>query len=301
VPELIDNPSQAGPSKPGPDEIGPAKPEMEVVDLRNNDEFRTRPMRLHEVAKAVAGMQRLTHVFAKSPSDILQELVEVSVEMCGADSAGITLEEETGEGETQFRWIATAGKYGAFLGAVLPRAYSPCGTCLDRGGPQLFRVSKAYLDMIGVEAPPVTDGLLIPWQVDGARGTIWVLAHGPWELFDSEDYHLLQSLADIAAIGVRHQRDRAEQLRQAAAEATAALANDLAHQINNPLQSLVLTIFLAEKESADNKLLIHKAMEDLNRLTGLVKQLLNIHRGAAAAPPSEYPETENRSGPRWST
>jgi hypothetical protein len=101
----------------------------------------------------------------------LQELVEVAVDICGADSAGISLEEPTGEKDSQFRWIATAGEYLPYLGAVLPRSYSPCGTCLERDQPQLFRVSKAYLDMIGVEGPPVTDGILIPWQVDETRGT----------------------------------------------------------------------------------------------------------------------------------
>jgi hypothetical protein len=143
--------------------------EMQVVDLRNDGDFMARLIRPREMTIEISGIQRLANVFAQRPERILQELVGVSVQMCSADSSGVTIEETLGNGETQFRWIATAGKYADFLDAVLPRFYSPCGTCLDRGRPQLFRVPKPYLDLIGVDAPPVTDGILIPWEVDGTR------------------------------------------------------------------------------------------------------------------------------------
>jgi signal transduction histidine kinase len=250
--------------------------EMQVVDLRGDAEFMGRRIRPRDVGSEVVGLQRLARVFAQRPDRILQELVEVSVDVCDAHSAGITLEETLQDGETQFRWIAIAGKYGGFVGAVLPRAFSPCGTCLDRGGPQLFRVSKAYLDMIGVQAPPVTDGLLIPWQVDKTRGTIWVIAHGPFQCFDREDYRLLQSLSDFAAIAVRHQHQQEALMRQAAATAAAEMANSLAHQINNPLQGLMQTVFLASQDGANADVFANQAMEELKRLTELVRQLLEL-------------------------
>jgi hypothetical protein len=252
--------------------------EMQVVDLPEDAEFLSRQTRPHKMATEVSALQRLAHVFAERPDRILQELVEVSMEICGAASAGITLEEPLGESETQFRWIATAGKYEGFLGAVLPRSYSPCGTCLDRGQPQLFRVPRAYLDTIGVAAPPVTDGLLIPWQVDETRGTIWVLAHGPYQWFDREDYRVMRSLSDFAAIAVRHQRQQAELMRKAAAEAAAAMANELAHQINNPLQSLMQTAFLAAQGGEKAEVFEEQVMSDLIKLSELVKQLLSLPR-----------------------
>jgi GAF domain-containing protein len=250
--------------------------DMQVVDLCSDREFMTRQLHSRRAATEIGGMQRLAHVFAQRPDKILQELVEVSIDMCGADSAGITLEEPLHDGETQFRWIATAGKYENFLGAVLPRHYSPCGTCLDRAQPQLFRVPKAYLDMIGVDAPPVTDGLLIPWIAEGTRGTIWVIAHGPYQHFDREDYRLMQSLSDFAAIAVRHQRQQEILLRQATASAAAAMANDLAHQINNPLQGLMNTVFLAGQGGTNADVFAHQAMEDLIKLSDLVRKLLTL-------------------------
>lgn len=250
--------------------------EMQVVNLHTDGDFVSRTLRPRENDAEVSGMRRLANVFAKTPESILQELVEVSIDLCGAESAGITLEEEAIGGGVQFRWIATAGRYGAFVGAVLPHAYSPCGTCLDRGQPQLFRVPKEYLDMIGVAAPPVTDGLLIPWEVGMIRGTIWVLAHGSYQKFDLEDYRMMRSLSDFAAIAVRHQQQYDVALQQAAASAAAKLANQLAHQINNPLQCLVNTIYLTRQNGADTASYVEQATEDLARLSDLVRKLLNL-------------------------
>ena len=248
--------------------------DMQVVDLRGDSGFMSRPVRLRERAAEIGGIQRLAHVFAQRPERILQELVEVSMDICAADSAGITLEESVADGEFQFRWIATAGSYSGFLGAVLPRFYSPCGTCLDRGHPQLFRVPKAYLDMIGVEAPPVTDGILIPWEVDEMRGTLWVLAHRTFRQFDREDYLILESLSDFAAIAVRHEQRQERLIKLAKNAAAAAMANELAHQINNPLQGLMQTLFLAGQGGTNAEVFAHQALEDLTRLSQLVNKLL---------------------------
>lgn len=250
--------------------------DMQVADLCNDPGFMRRQIRPRDPSLEIAGMQRLAHIFAQRPERILQELVEVSVAICGADSAGISLEEPINGEETQFRWIATAGEYGGFFDSVLPRFYSPCGTCLDRGQPQLFRVPKAYLDMIGVDAPPVTDGILIPWKTEETLGTIWVLAHGPYVRFDREDYRLLQNLSDFAAIAVRHQQQQARLMEHTAAAAAAAMANELAHQINNPLQGLMQTVFLSGQGGTSANIFAHQAMEDLTRLSELVKKLLSL-------------------------
>jgi hypothetical protein len=64
------------------------KTEMQVVDLRSDDEFMTRQIRPRALATEISGIRRLADVFAQRSERILQELVEVSVDMCGADSAG---------------------------------------------------------------------------------------------------------------------------------------------------------------------------------------------------------------------
>jgi hypothetical protein len=224
------------------------------------------------------GLRRLTHAFVESPDTILQELVNAAVDLCGADSAGISMEREDKSDEHFYHWVATAGEYSRFLNATLPRNPSACGVCLDRGEPQLFRVSQRFFDLMGIEAPTVTDGILLPWQVDEMRGTIWIMAHARTEAFDGDDLHMMQVLADFAAAAVRHQRQQLILMKQATAAAVAAMTNELAHQINNPLQCLTNLVYLASEggSGGDAKALGKELSDHVQRLSVLVKKLLAL-------------------------
>ena len=226
---------------------------LEVLDLDTHTEFTARRMHTRDVALQMEGLRRLTHSFVQSPDTILQELVNAAVELCGADSAGISLETEEKSDANYYHWVATAGQYNGFLNAVLPRYPSACGICLERGKPQLFRVRQRFFDIMGIDAPLVTDGILLPWQVEETRGTIFIMAHGRTAAFDKDDGQMMRVLADFAAMAVRHQRQQHALLQQAKAAAAAEMANRLAHQINNPLQSLMQVAYLAaEGESGQS-------------------------------------------------
>src|ERR1700735_324263 len=218
---------------------------LEVLDLRTDAVFATRSLHTRDIGMQMAGLQRLSRAMLESPETILQELVNAAVDLCGADSAGISIEQEERTETNFYKWVATAGNYANFLNAMLPRYPSACGICLERGRPQLFRVSQRFFDLMGVEAPTVTDGLLLPWEVDGTRGTIFIMAHGRTEAFDQSDCRMMQVLADFAAMGVRQQGQQKRLLEQESAAAAAAMANDLAHRINNPLQRLTNLLYLA--------------------------------------------------------
>jgi hypothetical protein len=249
---------------------------LEVIDLLSDSQFATRKLHDRNVSLQMAGLQRLCHAFVEDPESILQELVKAAVELCGADSAGISIEREDGTEKEFYHWIATAGVYSDFLNAILPRYPSACGVCLELGRPQLFRVSKRFFEILGVEAPLVTDGLLLPWQVDGTRGTVFIMAHERDQAFDADDLRMMQMLADFAAMGFRHQRQQKKLIEQERAAAAAAMANQLAHQINNPLQSLTNVVYLAAQGQAgeDAKTLGNSLAADVERLSGLVNQLL---------------------------
>jgi GAF domain len=253
---------------------------LEVSDLWSNPEFGARRLHLRDAARQMHGMQRIAHAFVESPETILQELVNAAVELCDADSAGISLEidKEHRSDTNYFQWVATAGDYGRFLNATLPRVPSACGTCLERGQPQLFRVTQRFFDLMGIEAPTVTDGLLLPWRVDEMRGTIWIMAHERAEAFDSGDCRMMQVLADFSAMAVRHERQQRTLMNQASAAAAAAMANDLAHQINNPLQSLTNLVYLAaeSKSGSDAKALAAELSDHIQRLSMLVNKLLAL-------------------------
>lgn len=248
---------------------------MELHDLQEDADFARRHLHMRNSLRQVEALRRLARTFANTPENILQELVDIAMELCGADSTGISLEEENAIGESVFRWVATAGKFSQFANGGTPRFYSPCGTCLDRGAAQLFRVTQPYYDTLGIEAEPVTDGMLIPWQTGDVRGTIWVVAHESTEAFDIEDYRVLECLADFSAIAVRHLNDQRLLLDQATVTATAALANELAHQINNPLQSLTNTVYLLAEGGEAAPVYAEQATAELAILSSLVKRLLS--------------------------
>jgi hypothetical protein len=251
---------------------------LEVVDIMTDVKFRARKLHVRDASMQMGALQRLGRAFVEQPETILQELVKAAVDVCGADSSGISIEREDRTDKDFYHWVATAGSYSGFLNSVLPRYPSACGVCLERGRPQLFRVSRRFFDILGVEAPLVTDGILLPWEVDGMRGTIFVMAHGRDEAFDSGDVRIMQMLADFAAMGFRQIRQQERLLKQERTAAAAAMANELAHKINNPLQSITNVVYLAAASGPDSdvKALATDLQDDVRRLSELVRELLAL-------------------------
>ena len=251
---------------------------LEVIDIGNDAAYIARKLHVRDTAERMSGLQQLGRAFVEHPNTILQELVNAAVELCGADSAGISVERDNATDSNFYHWVATAGEYSGFLNAILPRYPSACGICLERGRPQLFRVSQRFFDILGVTAPPVTDGVLLPWEVDGTRGTIFVMSHTQREAFDTQDVAFLEMLADFAALGVRQQRQQKVLMEQAKIAAAAAVANNLAHQINNPLQSLTNMVYLAAhgEVEEDSRMLGRRMSIEVDRLSALVGKLLTV-------------------------
>jgi len=251
---------------------------LEVLDLRSDPAFAARKLHTRDIGLQMEGLQRVSRALLETPETVLQELVRAAVELCGADSAGISIEKEDGSDEEFYHWIATAGEYSGFLNAILPREPSACGLCLERGHPQHFTVSKKFFDILGVEAPLVTDGILLPWRTEDTRGTIFVMAHGRTEAFDENDTRLMTMLADFAAMGYRQQKQQARLISQERAAAAAQMANRLAHEINNPLQSMTNSAYLVAEGSpdCDSKALGQELSKDIHRLSDLVSELLSL-------------------------
>jgi len=254
-------------------ETGPSDTGMSLRDLLSDPGFPLRAKKPRQPNAESVALRRLWRAFTLNPESLLQDLVNIAVEFCGADSAGISLEEPDNK---TFKWIVVAGSFAPYLGGRTPRNYSPCGTCLDSGRAQLYCVTKPYYDHLGVTAEPIIDGMLIPWSSELLRGTLWSVSHSSENAFCSEDYELLRSLADFASLILQHQHQE-KLLREAACNRSMAeMAHKLAHRINNPLQSLTNTIFLARqgKENIDEHLI--QAETDLKRLAQQVAILLNV-------------------------
>ncbi|HEY1902559.1 MAG TPA: GAF domain-containing protein [Terracidiphilus sp.] len=221
---------------------------------------------------------RLATLFREQSEVILKGLCEIAVEFCGADSAGVSLEELEDESNPRFRWIAVAGSFEKYLNGTTPRNHSPCGTCLTSGRPQHYTVSQPYYDFLGVVAEPILDGLLIPWESDLMRGTLWAVSHRSAYSFNISDYSLLKGLADFVSMAVQNQAQQ-RALRSAEREAgRSARADELAHAINNPLQCVTNSLYLARQGRDDLAHHLDQASQDLKRVSDIVSELLTLRR-----------------------
>lgn len=251
---------------------------MQVLDLSADQSFRSRRLHDRNAVQQLAALRHLAQAFVEYPESILQELVTAAVDLCGADSAGISIIRPNATDDHFYEWVASAGMYSGFLNALLPKYPSACGITLERGTPQHFRVFPLFFEILGVSAPPVTDGLLLPWSVDGTRGTIFIMAHDRDEAFDAQDVELMTLLADFTAMGMRQRAQHREVISHAGVVGAADMAHGLAHQINNPLQAITNHLYLAMDEEPDSgeHRLAKKLEPDFRRLSEIAKRFLEL-------------------------
>lgn len=178
-------------------QLKPAVPLDSVVTTAELSRRRARPPDYEAENRALVSlMQEL----ANPSGNVLQKLAETVLDLCEAQSAGISILEEE-NGRKIFRWHATAGQWSGFLGATMPREISPCGTVLDRNAPILFSHPERHFPFPPEISPPIDEVLLVPFHVAGEPvGTIWVIAHDEGRKFDREDERLITSLGKFAAI-----------------------------------------------------------------------------------------------------
>jgi hypothetical protein len=250
---------------------------LEVIDLEDCPSFSARPRRPSNPAARATLVERLARTILEDSESILQWLADSALEMCGADSAGISIERERESGadfvstNVGFQWIATSGQYRRWIDVVIPRRPSACEICLDRGRPQLYRVSTTFLNSIGVDAVNVTDGLMVPWRSKARCGTIWVLAHGRTEAFDQSNLDILELLASFAALSVTRQDHRKQRDYESALLAASGVIKLLALRIHGPLEKMSDLVFTAlngrwEADAADLAEHIAHPLEVLNEL-----------------------------------
>jgi signal transduction histidine kinase/CheY-like chemotaxis protein len=208
-----------------------------------------RPSRAPDYRAENLALVSLARHLSASSTDILQKLVETARELCGADSAGVSLVEEH-EGGTVFRWSAIAGQFAEHVRGTTPRDFSPCGVVLDTNAVQLFaNPGKHYTYLDGI-VPPIVEALLQPFSVDGRPiGTIWVIAHDEHRKFDLEDARVLGSLATFAANAYQFVASLrgAREVERRKDEFLALLS----HEMRSPLTAMLLWIRALRGDSVD--------------------------------------------------
>jgi hypothetical protein len=101
---------------------------------------------------------------ADNPQQLLPHLVDRALELCEADSAGISLLDGS-----VFRWTALHGKLKVFDGETMPRHNSPSGVCLDREGALLMRDPERIYDWIRNANIVMPEVLLVPLLIERGR------------------------------------------------------------------------------------------------------------------------------------
>ena len=174
----------------------PAVPLDEVI---RTEMLERRAPRERDSGAEARAMSELRRGLAGSPRALLQRLTEVALELCGAQSAGVSLLEEE-QGRRFFRWHAVSGEYKRLLCTTLPYKASPCGAVLDRREALLMIDPERHYTYFAQVRPYVVEVMLVPFAVRGETvGTLWIVSHDPARRFDAEDRRIVKALTEFAA------------------------------------------------------------------------------------------------------
>jgi signal transduction histidine kinase len=211
-------------------------------------------------------LMALAQTLADAPDMILQRLAETALQLCRADTAGISLLAQQ-DGAEVLRWEALAGVFSDRLNSTMPRDASPCGITIDRNATQLMYKAERVFPALRSE-PPVVEALVIPFHVGHKPiGTVWVVAHDERRKFDQEDERIIKTLAQFASVSW--------QLWHARAGAEAAARNE--HQ-----QALdVVATNAGLQAHLENTTRVEEQLQQLNRELQSAAQLTRANADLA--------------------
>jgi two-component system CheB/CheR fusion protein len=223
-----------------------------------------RDSRLPDHLAESRALAALMHEMSRSPATVQRRLVEMVLNVCRADSAGISLLEADGPNEF-FRWTAIAGALAENLNGTIPRAASPCNVVLGCDEVLLFdRVERRFPHLAAVR-PPVFETLLAPFHLGGRPiGTVWAIKHSPEGHFDGEDARLLRILAGAASaahqmvVALEASKANEHELARRLEERTAAL-----RALNESLERQVEERTAALRESEERFRALATASSDI--------------------------------------
>jgi two-component system CheB/CheR fusion protein len=209
---------------------------------------------------------------AENPRNMLQKLVEAAVDLCSADTAGISLL----EGDV-FRWEAVAGVFTSHRDGTMPRAASPCGVCIDENETQLMHLPDRHFPALRAD-PRFVEALLIPFRVHGGPvGTVWIVSHTEERQFDREDERVVRTLAQFASAG--WQLWSALEAAEAANRHKDQFLAMLGHELRNPLAAIrYATLILQEGDPAGSAVAAGMIARQCQYLSRLAEDLLDASK-----------------------
>lgn len=221
-----------------------------LEDIIINSELLNRPSRAPNYEAENQALIALAQTLADAPDKILQSLAETALQLCRADTAGISLLEQQDGGEV-FRWEAVTGVFSDRLHAKMSRDASPSGITIDRNATQLMYMAERVFPALKSE-PPLVEALLIPFYAEHKPiGTVWVGAHDERRKFDHEDERIIKTLAQFASASW--------QLWQARAGAEAAAEKERQRAVDLAATNIALQAHLQKRTRVEEQL------QNLNR------------------------------------
>jgi signal transduction histidine kinase len=274
-----------------------AEREIERLDLCQvikTDALIQRGARAPDYASESRALVELARELGRTPARILDVLAQKALELCSAGSAGISILEPGQPEPGQFRWYAIAGRWTPYVGAMMPRDYSPCGVVLERNAPQLMCDLGMHYDYVNQIRPACHEVLLVPfYSNETAVGTIWVVKHDAVGKFDAEDQRILESLAAFtsAAYQVLKSLEKLEDFSRKRSDEIVSLTvadrskdafiATIAHELRNPLAPIRNSAVLLLQGSAEPSM-VRQAAKIIERqvaaMSRLIDDLLDVSR-----------------------
>jgi GAF domain-containing protein len=161
---------------------------------------RPHPVRYEQKRQA---LRELGATLGKERVHTLRALSDLTLSVCAAGTAGVSMLRPDGNGGEYFSWDALSGVYREHVGGTTPRDFSPCGTTLDCGSPQLFSYPGRRFQYFNAVEPPIVEGLVIPIVYERlALGTLWIVSHDDTRQFTRSEAEVMQSLVALVAAAV---------------------------------------------------------------------------------------------------
>src|SRR5947209_9207340 len=97
-----------------------------VEDVLITHELNRRAARKPDFEQENRALLQLAHEIGTHPEGVLHKTAEFAMQLCRADSAGISVLEHNEAGDV-FRGRVIVGQFSAHAGKSIPRNKSPCG------------------------------------------------------------------------------------------------------------------------------------------------------------------------------
>ena len=193
-------------------DTSPARPPADPRSMLITEELDRRPPRAVDLSAEVEAMHRLTGIVAANPQDAINRFLDITLTICGAGSAGLSLLADGPDGSRIFRWDAIRGEFAQYTGGSTPAEFSPCGLCLEAGRTILIERPERIFTYFASARPAIVEELIVPLYDAGRRaiGTLWIVCHDEACRFDGETARQMEQLAPLLVLAIRMRREDAK-------------------------------------------------------------------------------------------